>query len=76
MDNVVYLKDTYKPKPEEARTYEEIRDAQFEIAPYVTVWSEEKTPAEIQSLEEFKKQFLIVCLLGLNIGFLIGFLMI
>ncbi len=74
MDNVVYLKDIYKPSPNEASVYEEIQNTQYEIAPYTTVWAEEKS--EDQSLDDFKKQFLTVCLVGLNIGFLIGFLMV
>jgi hypothetical protein len=74
MENVVYLKDIYRPSPNEASVYEEIQNTQYEIVAVKTEYSE--NVAEVQSLEEFKRQFLVVCLVGLNIGFLIGFLMV
>jgi hypothetical protein len=74
MENVVYLKDIYRPSPNEASVYEEIQNTQYEIVAVKTEYSEDF--AEVQTLEEFKRQFLVVCLVGLNIGFLIGFLMV
>jgi len=74
MENVVYLKDIYRPSPKEASVYEEIQNTQYEIVAVKTEYSE--GVAEMESLEEFKRQFLVVCLVGLNIGFLIGFLMV
>ena len=74
MENVVYLKDIYRPSPKEASVYEEIQNTQYEIVAVKTEYSEDF--AEVQTLEEFKRQFLVVCLVGLNIGFLIGFLMV